>query len=78
MDRLFYIILVFLGCFVFFRVLFPLVAVIFIVYIFVSFVRALFKQNEPKEEYYEQTVHNPHQNNESDIIDVDYTIVEEE
>ncbi len=78
MNRLFYIILVFLGCFVFFRVFFPILAVIFIGFMLYSFIKSLLAPREKQEDYYEQNVHNPHQSSESDIIDVEAVVIEEE
>lgn len=77
MGRLLYILIVFLGCVLFFKVFGPLLLIFLVIYLGMMLFKSLFN-NQPKEEYYEQTVHNTHQNSESDIIDVDYKIVEEE
>ena len=76
MGRLLYILIVFLGCVLFFKVFAPLLLVFLVVYLGMMLFRSLFN-NQPKEEYYENT-QNTYQNSESDIIDVDYKIVDEE
>ena len=76
MGRLLYILIVFLGCVLFFKVFGPLLLIFIVVYLGMMLFKSLFN-NQPKEEYYENA-HNNYQNSESDIIDVDYKIVDEE
>lgn len=77
MGRILYFVILFVVCFYFFRFLAPLLLLFAGIYLGSSLLKSLFSK-QPKEEYYEQRVHNPHQNSESDIIDVDYKIVDEE
>lgn len=78
MDRIVYIILVFLGCIFFFKFLFPVLLFLIIGYLVYYFVKQLIMPAPKHEDYYEQTVHNPHQNSESDIIDVEAVVIDEE
>ncbi len=77
MGRILYFVILFVVGFMFFRFIGPLLILFAGIYLASSLLKSLFNK-QPKEEYYEQNIHNPHQNSESDIIDVDYKIVDEE